>query len=100
MPKLASMWVKMLMVSTDCSGEKQAIGADLEDVDEHRPLNAQAPELRNDARAAGEQIPAHHGDADEIGDQRTGRDAAHAEWRDRPEAETERAAENDLADGG
>ena len=24
MPKLASMWVKMLMVSTDCSGEKQA----------------------------------------------------------------------------
>ena len=25
MPKFASMWVKMLMVSTDCSGEKQAM---------------------------------------------------------------------------
>ena len=39
-------------------------GADLQDVEEHRPLNAQAPDLRNDARPAGEQIPAHHGDAD------------------------------------
>ena len=45
-------------------------------------------------------IPAHHGDADEIGGQRTCGDAAHAECRDRAEAETERAAENDLADRG
>ena len=35
-----------------------------------------------------------------IGDQRTGGDAAHAELRDRAEAQPERAAENDLADRG
>ena len=29
MPKPASMWVKMLIVSTDCSGEKQAMAPTL-----------------------------------------------------------------------
>ena len=34
--------------------------ADLQDVEEHRPLNAQSADLRNDARAPGKQVPAHH----------------------------------------
>ena len=89
-----------MIVSTDCSGEKQDDRADLQDVEEHRALNAQAPDLRHDAGAAGKQVPGHHGDADRIGDQRAGRDAAHAELRDRPEAEAERAAEHDLAHRG
>ena len=38
--------------------------ADLQDVEEHRPLNAKSPDPGNDARPPGEQIPAHHGDAD------------------------------------
>ena len=70
---------------------------DLEDVDEHRPRMRKPADLRNDARASRKQIPAHHADADRIGDQRTRGDAAHAELRDRAEAEAERAAENDLA---
>ena len=48
----------------------------------------------------GKDIPRHDGSADRIGDQRAGGDAAHAELRDRAEPEAERAAENDLADGG
>src|SRR4029453_3135932 len=74
-------------------------GADLEDVDEHRHANPEAADLRNDARAAREQIPGHHRDADDVGGQRTGGDTAHAELRDRAEAQPQRAAKNDLADG-
>ena len=36
----------------------------------------------------------------QVGNQRTGGDAGHAELRDRPEAETQRTAKDDLADGG
>ena len=36
----------------------------------------------------------------DVGGQRTGGDATHAELRDRAEAQAQRAAENDLADGG
>ena len=53
--------------------------ADLQDVEEHRPLNAKSPDLGNDARPARKQIPAHDRYADRVGDQRSGRDAAHAE---------------------
>ena len=88
------------MVSTDCSGEKTGDRADLQDVDEHRPLNAKSPDPGNDARPPREQVPAHRRYADRIGDQRARGDAAHAELRDRAEAEAERAAENDLADRG
>ena len=43
MPNRASMWVKMLIVSTDCSGEKQEISADLENIEQHRALECEAP---------------------------------------------------------
>ena len=54
----------------------------------------------NDARAAGEQIPAHHADVHGVGDQRAGRDTAHAELRHGPEPEAQRAAKHDLHDRG
>ena len=37
----------MPTVSTDCSGEKHGDRADLEDVDEHCPLNPNSPDLGN-----------------------------------------------------
>ena len=98
MPKLASMWVKMLMVRTDCSGERQEMAPTF-----RMSMNiAHECEVRGSwehARAAGKQEPGHHGNTDQIGDERTRRDAAHAKLRDRAEAQAERAAKNDLANG-
>ena len=45
-------------------------------------------------------IPAHHADIHGIGDQRAGRDTAHAELRHGPEPEAQRAAKHDLHDRG
>src|SRR5258708_10942732 len=75
-------------------------GADLQDVDEHRPLNAKSPDPGNDAGPAGKQIPSHDGYADQVRDQGACGDAAHAELRNRTETEAECATENDLTGGG
>ena len=99
MPKLASMEVKILTVTTDCSGEKQAIAPTFRMSKniarrKRRPrifgIDAARPEIRY--QLITRMLTG--------GDQRTGGDAAHAELRKRAEAEPERAAEDDLDGGG
>ena len=61
-------------------------------------MNPKSADFGNDAPSPRKQVPPHHRYADEIGDQRSRGDATHPELRDRPETESERTAQDYLAD--